>query len=267
MTISWLAVSLILAAVVLLLLAIFILKSKGYTARISVLQEKEKQREDYVAMVVHDIRSPLAVIRGASEILLKQKKSLSSENIGHLLDQIHETSEELLKMIGNVLDVHKIDSGNFEVDKKGGDLNGVLKNEADYYLPLATEKTIKIKTSFDKEVPRLEFDLERIKRVLNNLMSNALKITPKGGVVTVTSALNGKQVLVSVSDTGKGIRDSMKEKLFNKYVQGAEQKEKDVGTGLGLYIAKAIVERHGGEIWIENNKPTGARFVFSLPLK
>ncbi len=226
-----------------------------------------KQRDDYVAMMVHELRSPLSVIKGSADLVIREEKALSPDQKFTMLSQIKESASDLLAIVNDILDVSKIESGRFELHKRVGDLNTLLKNETTYYTTLALEKELKVETELDENIKQFEFDDDRIKHVMNNLLSNALKFTPKGESVKISSKLMADgNVQVSVADTGDGIPDPMKEKLFNKYVQvESKRKTEQKGTGLGLFIAKAIIEAHGGGIWIEDTKPYGATFAFTLP--
>lgn len=227
----------------------------------------DKERDDFLAMLVHELRSPLSVMKGAADLMLKDASRLSKEQIETLLEQIKNSSIGMLKIVNDILDVSKIDSGKFEVTKKPQDINALLSSECQYYQALALTKQIKLECTLDTTLPPVNFDSDRIRQVLNNLISNAIKFTQDSGVITVRSRKNQAQVFVSIEDTGDGISDTMKHKLFHKFVQlGTHPGVKEHGTGLGLVVAKGIVEAHGGEIWIEDNKPKGAKFVFSIPL-
>lgn len=227
-----------------------------------------EQKDDYVAMMVHELRSPLSVIKGTADLLLKEKEALSDDQTNTLLSQVFDSAKDLLAIVNDILDVSKIESGRFEVKKTMGDLNKVLKNEVDYYMTLAHEHNLEFKTELSSRVPQFEFDEDRLKHVLNNLLSNAIKFSEEGGTVTVVSSLQDtKHVRVAVLDTGKGVPDTMKNKLFNKFVQMEDRLTADEkGTGLGLVIAKGIVEAHGGQIWVEDNLPKGAKFIFTIPV-
>lgn len=227
-----------------------------------------EQKDDYVAMMVHELRSPLSVIKGTADLLLKEKEALSDDQTNTLLSQVFDSAKDLLAIVNDILDVSKIESGRFEVKKTMGDLNKVLKNEVDYYMTLAHEHNLEFKTELSSSVPQFEFDEDRLKHVLNNLLSNAIKFSEEGGTVTVVSSLQDtKHVRVAVLDTGKGVPDTMKNKLFNKFVQMEDRLTADEkGTGLGLVIAKGIVEAHGGQIWVEDNLPKGAKFIFTIPV-
>jgi signal transduction histidine kinase len=266
------------ALALVLLVVFFLFKSHKLSEALKELQqhrEQEKkqveiqhQRDDYLAMLVHELRAPLAVIKGAADLIIKEAPSLSKEQIETLLGQIKKSSSSLLQIVNDILDVSKIESGKFSIKKVPGDINLLLKEICDYYLSWANEKQIKINLELEENIPQIKFDSERIKQVLNNLLSNALKFTDEYGNITIKTHLNSKVVQINVCDTGIGIPDDMKHKLFNKFVQvGAKEQVKEKGTGLGLFIAKGIVEAHGGNIWIEDNDPQGTKFVFTIPLE
>jgi signal transduction histidine kinase len=232
----------------------------------SLLNSQIRQR-DFIPVLVHELRAPLSVIQGASDLLLKEVKDLSADQIHTLLGQIKTSSGSLLKMVGDILDVSKMDAGRFEVNRVYANINNVLKEECGYFQPLAEIKNINLDCQTDQSISNSSFDPERIKQVLNNLLSNALKFIPEHGTISVESKKLGNYVQVAVSDTGEGISDRDKPYLFHRFAQTQSHNHvKERGTGLGLYIAKGIVDAHGGKIWVEDNKPVGARFVFTLPL-
>jgi signal transduction histidine kinase len=232
----------------------------------SLLSSQIRQR-DFIPILVHELRAPLSVIQGASDLLLKDVKDLSADQIHTLLGQIKTSSGSLLKMVGDILDVSKMDAGKFEVNRIYANINNVLKEECGYFQPLAKIKNINLDCQTDQSISNSSFDPERIKQVLNNLLSNALKFVTEGGTVAVESKKVGNYAQVTVSDTGEGISDKDKPTLFHKFAQTQSHNHvKERGTGLGLYIAKGIIEVHAGKIWVEDNKPIGAKFIFTLPL-
>ena len=261
-----------------LLLALFLKKDKRlielkgkYEHLLKMESEhfkQSKQRDDYVAMMVHELRSPLSVIKGSADLVLREEKNLEEEQKYTLLSQIKDSSDDLLEVVNDILDVSKIESGRFQVKKIKGNLNKLLQEEADYYMALAREKEIAVETKLADDIPEFEFDGDRIKHVMNNFLSNALKFTDSGGNVVIESRVVDKyHVEVCVADSGEGVPDEMKGKLFNKFVQMENRKTtKEKGTGLGLVIAKGIIEAHGGSVWVEDNQPKGARFLFTIPV-
>jgi len=236
---------------------------KKSQVKTKLAKDEVESKSDYVSTLVHDLRSPLSVIKGASDMLLSQGKELPPEDFLKLVTQVSTTTDEILKMVNNILDVSKIEAGKFELTKSQGDLSLILQTEMDCYLPLAEKRGIEITTNIDPGTLKFSFDVEKVKRVLNNLMSNALKYTPDGGKITLTSRNLRKEVEISVGDSGPGVPDEVKQRLFHKFVQGDQKHQ---GTGLGLLISRAIIEAHGGKIKVENNAPKGAKFIFTLPI-
>jgi len=229
--------------------------------------KNQQEHDDYFTMLVHDIRAPLSVIRGSVDILLHEEKNLTKEDVAKMLNQMRDTSDEVLALVGDILDVSKIEAGKFEIVKATADLNLLIQSIADRFIAIANQSNIKIATNLDTSLPKINFDAEKIERVLNNLLSNSLKFTPNGGEITISSEIQGDMAKVSIADTGIGVDDAMKKKLFHKFVQaGATSKSRGKGTGLGLTISKEIVQLHGGTIWIEDNVPKGSIFIFTLPI-
>ena len=228
---------------------------------------KNSARDDFLPILVHELRSPLSVIRGAADLLIKSTDELSVVQIQTLLNQIKNSSTTLLTMVGSILDVSKMENGKFEINKTFSDINSVLNEECSYFDPLTKIKKLIIQCMVDKDIPNFSFDIERVKQVLNNLISNAIKFSSEGAVITVTSKKTGSDCVVYVSDLGVGIPEHEKNFLFQKFFQASNQNGVQKGTGLGLFISKGIVEAHGGKIWFENNSPQGSKFCFSIPIK
>jgi signal transduction histidine kinase len=240
-------------------------------------EEKLKDlREDFTAMVVHELRAPLTVIRGSADMILQNKGNFSQDDINLFLDQIKNSSWDLLKLVSDLLDSAKMESGKFTVNKASCVLNHVIEEEIENYKTFTESKNIDLVTDLSSDIPEVQADKEKITQVLTNLLSNAVKFTYKGeithmgerGFIKVGSRLQDGFVQIFVADNGPGIPDDVKKQLFNKFVQAREsQVSNESGTGLGLAIAKGIVEAHGGKIWVEDNVPQGSVFIFTLPIE
>jgi len=228
-------------------------------------QKLMHQHEEFTAMIVHELRSPLTVIKGTADTLIRNDKKIKVGAKKELLEQIKDTSEDLLTIVNTLLTDTKDDRDKYDIHKKKNDINDLLQEEVSNYSTIATDKGLELNLDLDQTIPDFEFDKVKITQVMNNLLSNALKFTHEGAVA-VKSTLDGKLVRVEVADTGVGIPDDKKSELFQKFVQIHEGKDSDgPGTGLGLAISKGIVEAHGGKIWVENNKPIGTRLIFTIP--
>jgi|SRR3989344_16584 len=229
-------------------------------------QELQKLRDDFTAMIVHELRSPLALISGTSNLLMRRSGELSHEQVTEMLGSVKSSTDDLLGMVDEILDAAKAQSGKFEIQKAANDINKLIEKESKYFSGLATEHNIKFNLNLNTSIIHFPFDYLRISQVLSNLLSNAFKFTQEG-YICVKSDLQNGDAIVSVEDTGVGVQDKDKGRIFEKFVQARFQGVRaEKGTGLGLVIAKGIVEAHGGRIWVEDNHPRGTRFVFTLPI-
>jgi len=246
--------------------------SQGMLGAVLVIHDRthekslERLREEFTAMVVHELRTPLSVMFGTCDLLIKRLSQLPVEKTSALLLGVKNSTESMLGIVNSLLDVAKIEAGKFSVDKVPGNIGELLLEEKQYFDNLAQSKGLIIKLDIPKDIPEVNFDKQRLSQVLNNLISNSLKFTEKGGI-TLKAAKNGGDIVVGVSDTGPGISKEGQLKLFSKFEQlknhtGSVTK----GTGLGLVITKGIVEAHGGNVLVESEVGKGTTFYFNLPL-
>lgn len=231
-----------------------------------LLRDLEKMRQEFMTLIVHELRSPLTIIKSGSETILAHQKNLPPKTIRQILFSLKTAAENLLNLVNDLLDAAKMEAGKFTIVPQKTTLLPILEEVKKSFLPLAQEKNLALKVSFPKNLPPLKIDKERLCQVLNNLLSNSIKFTPKGKVEL--GALQKKnEIVISVRDTGVGIAPQEQDKLFNRFSQILNPGEgKKPGTGLGLLIAKGIVETHGGKIWLESEPGKGSTFFFSLPL-
>lgn len=227
--------------------------------------EFKRLETEFTAMIVHELRSPLTVVRGTTDMIIKNAETISKEQLTNLLTQMKVSAENMLSLVNDLLDTAKAEVGKLQLTKNYFDVNAIIEERMLYYLSIANERGISLTSTLDKTIGQLNIDDSKIKQVLNNLLSNSLKFTEKGGNVQITTRRDHGFVEIVVADTGKGITDESKAKLFSKFMQ-FKQKTADKGTGLGLVITKGIIETHGGRIWVEDNIPNGTKFIFTLPL-
>jgi signal transduction histidine kinase/CheY-like chemotaxis protein len=228
------------------------------------LQEHYKIQKEFISVAAHELRTPIQPILGLSEILLCKKGSIEQDK--ELLNVIIRNAKRLRKLTENILDITKIESQSFTVNKQYFRLNDIITNVlADHKKEEEDNKHRKIKFAYSSNNGNVivKADAERLTQVVSNLLSNAIKFTQKGEIsVNITRDDTNQQVIVSVTDTGQGIDPEIIPRLFTKFAT-----KSIVGTGLGLYISKRIIEAHGGRIWAENNPDgIGATFSFTLPL-
>lgn len=228
-------------------------------------KELERIRDDFTAMMVHELRAPLTVVRGTSDTLIAHPELMKNKESLDLLASMKNSSTSMLTLVNDLLDVAKIEAGKFQIMKTKQNIAVVANDRANFFTPLASERGLTIKVITDKNIADSNFDRERVAQVLNNLISNAIKFTAPGGEITVSASLKEKEIIISVQDTGEGIPKEKQADLFSKFKQLVPGKKE--GTGLGLVIAKGIIEAHGGRIWVDSETGKGSTFAFSLPLE
>ncbi|MGB7952222.1 MAG: ABC transporter substrate binding protein [Candidatus Binatia bacterium] len=231
------------------------------------LKELDRMKSDFVSHVSHELRTPLTAIKGAVDLVLREVAGPLTEKQIYYLSRVRSNTQHLAGLINELLDLSKIESGRIEVKSRRVSLRGLVHEVVEALRPVAAEKVIAIEATLCEPSIWVWADREKINQVLMNLIGNAIKFTPVQGRVTVSASRNGgEDVQVSVSDTGPGVRPEEKEKVFDKFYQIAEDGgAKPKGTGLGLAIAKALVELHGGKIWVESEPGRGSTFSFTLP--
>jgi putative ABC transport system substrate-binding protein len=232
------------------------------------LRELDRMKSDFVAHVSHELRTPLTAIKGAVDLMLREIAGPLTEKQIHYLTRVRSNTQHLAGLINDLLDLSKIESGRIEVKSTRVSLSGLVHEVVEALRPVAAEKVISLEATIREPSILVWADRDKINQVLTNLIGNAIKFTPVQGRVTVSASRNGgESVQVSVTDTGPGVPPDEKEKIFAKFYQIAEVNgENSKGTGLGLAISKALVELHGGKIWVESEEGGGSTFSFTLPV-
>jgi PAS domain S-box-containing protein len=221
-----------------------------------------KAREEMLAIVSHDLRNPLGSIL-MSAAMIKRKSPSDDGFTMAQANQIQRAGERMNQMIEDLLNLAKIESGNYAITKREVCGCNVVTEAVEMMSAQAQEKNIKIETSGTDQPLQMSCDHTQILRVFSNLIGNAIKFTPEFGWVRVAAEDQGKEVLFTVSDTGPGIAEHHIPHVFDRFWQAS--KTQHMGTGLGLAISKGIVEAHGGRIWVTSRFGHGATFLFTLP--
>jgi signal transduction histidine kinase len=200
------------------------------------------------------------------DLVLREVVGPLTEKQIHYLTRVRSNTQHLAGLINDLLDLSKIESGRIEVKSSRVPLSGLVHEVVEALRPVAAEKVIALETTLREPSIVVWADRDKINQILMNLIGNAIKFTPVQGRVTVSASRNsGESVQVSVSDTGPGVPPDDREKIFAKFYRVAEVNgESSKGTGLGLAIAKALVELHGGKIWVECEPGRGSTFSFTL---
>ena len=226
-------------------------------------------KSDFTSMVSHELRTPLTAIKESITLVLEGQAGEINGNQKEILEITKKNVDRLARLINDVLDFSKLESKKMDFKMQEGDINGIIKEAIDIQKTVAQEKGLYLKAELDSNLPKIEFDSDKINQVLSNLISNAIKFTENGGIVISSfKDDNGGLIKVSVKDTGEGIKKEDLPKLFHKFEQlGGINQRKTGGTGLGLAISQEIIVQHGGKIWIESEFGKGSEFIFVLPIK
>ncbi len=243
---------------------------------ITLEKSLQQMKEEFTNAVVHELRSPLTAIKAAAE-MMAQSESLeqSQQKLAVIIDQ---QSKRLLNDINSLLDAAKLEAGHFTIWQAPNDISQAVMESIELFAPEANKKQVKLTSVLEETLPQAFIDITRIEQVVNNLISNSLKFTSAGGEIKVKvvgqyspqlpHTPTNPGILVSVSDTGIGIPTEKQKLLFQKFSQIRENRtsEPTEGTGLGLYIAKGIVEAHGGNIYVNSTPQHGTTVFFTLPV-
>lgn len=229
-------------------------------------QNAVKAREDILAIVSHDLKNPLGTIRSGNQLLGKLiSKYVEHEQLEKIITSVDKSSRYMEMLISDLLDFSKIEAGTLRLRSVDHPINKILEDLSESFQYLANEKFILLQFEIPTVSLKLKCDPERIKQILVNIVGNAIKFTPEHGKVVVNLKEEDNAFLFSVNDTGPGVPKDVISHLFEKYWQA--RKTAHMGTGLGLFITKALVEAHGGKIWVESEEGKGAAFYFSIPKK
>jgi PAS domain S-box-containing protein len=239
--------------------------------------ELNQFRDDMTHMLVHDLRSPLAVLRGSLDMIESDIERKRTDRVGRWIDSARSGSDRMLHLIDQLLDISKLESGQLPTRPKAVRVDVLFQETMQRLATLAREVQISLQAVAGQDLPALYVDPGLIGRVLTNLVDNAIKFTPDGGIVRLWARLDPESdtsaLLVGVSDTGPGIPPEAQPRLFKKFQQVISNQGRRRGTGLGLPFCKLAVEAHGGQIWAESPssvveggaEDTGSTFVMRLP--
>ena len=226
-------------------------------------QRATKSRDEILAVVVHDLRNPINTISMSCSLLLDTPDPNSALPSRKTLQIIRRASERMNRLVQDLLDVQRIEGGRLAVDPRPESLSTVVRDALDMLRPLADANGLELTLDAADDLPRAMADPVRIQQVLSNLIGNAIKFTPRGGRITTRLDAFDSQLQVAVIDTGPGIPANALPHIFGRFWQADRHDTR--GIGLGLAIAKGLVEAHGGHIWVESRLNEGSTFYFTIP--
>ena len=228
-------------------------------------RELEETREQLTEMIVHDLRSPLTTILGSLSLLEKAIEANPSPISSQALSVSRRSLNQMLGLVNSLLDLAQMEDKQLELQVELLAIGQLCQEIAETFVAEANENGLILEVGMADDLPPITADREKLRRVIGNLLDNALKFTPEGGRIGVTAGRKAGRILVTVSDRGPGVPAEMRDRVFERFGQVPGVAGRRRGTGLGLAFAKLAVEAHGGRIWVEDNPGGGSAFKLELP--
>lgn len=243
-------------------------RTKQLESALKEVQNISKAKSDFISAVSHELRTPLTSIKGYAAILMEGKLGDIPDQVKERLGKINAHSDNLVKLINDLLDISRIESGRVDMKMGKCSLAHMIDSVGDLLAPQMKGKNIRWSVRIDPAIPEMFLDAGQAERIFINLVGNAVKFTPENGAVSVNARLDNGTVTVEVSDTGIGISEKDAARLFDEFYRADNPINQNVkGTGLGLPLAKKIVEAHNGKMWVTSRLDEGTTFHFTLPVK
>jgi len=264
-----------LVLIILIIIIFFLILSNSQLFRYAFLfenlKEVDKLKDEFISIGSHELRAPLTVILGYSSIAKEELSQGKTTNFDKYLEAIEGSANRLNTLVGDMLEVSRIEQGRIKMTLVNVKLSDIVKEIIGQFTIPAKEKKLDLKlVEPTPEISSIEIiaDVDRLKQVVINLLSNAIKYTLEGGVtVNLVFSDNKKNILIKVKDTGVGMNAKAREKLFQKFYRVENEKTKNIiGTGLGLWITKMLVELMKGEIYVDSMEGAGTEFTVSFPI-
>jgi two-component system, NtrC family, sensor kinase len=231
------------------------------------LEAASRHKSEFLANMSHELRTPLNAIIGFSEVLVDRMFGELNEKQEEYLKDIYASGQHLLSLINDILDLSKIEAGRMELEATDFDLPSAIDNALTLVRERATRRGITLGRTIDERLGMLRGDERKVKQVLLNLLSNALKFTPEGGRIDVSARMHDEVAEIAVTDTGVGIAPEDQEAVFEEFRQVGTADKKVEGTGLGLALSRKFIELHGGRIWVKSQLGAGSTFTFTLAVR
>ena len=229
------------------------------------LELASRHKSEFLASMSHELRTPLNAVLGFSEVLLERMFGDINERQEEYLRDIHGSGKHLLELLNEILDLSKVEAGRMEVDYSAFDLRVLLEEAVTMLRERATAHGVDLTVDVEPGLVQAYSDQLRLKQVVLNLVTNAVKFTGDGGSVAVRARRTPVDIEVTVTDTGVGIPEADRERIFESFQQGGRGASREEGTGLGLTLSRRIVELLGGRMWLESEVGVGSTFGFTLP--
>ena len=231
---------------------------------ITRFREAEELKSTFISVISHELRTPVALIKGYVRTLRREDAEWDPKVVHEALQVIDEESDHLAQLIDDLLDASRLQAGALKLNMAEVSLPALVTRLAERFHVQSPDHAIEL--DFPESMPLVEADETRLTQVLNNLISNAVKFSHAGEPITIRGRTGRDEVSLCVEDLGPGISDEDRPKVFERFYRARSTASKTPGTGLGLYLAKAVIEAHGGRIWVDESFEPGARLCFALPV-
>lgn len=229
------------------------------------LKRLQELKDEFVFVAAHELKAPVTVIKGYISMIMERGAELPSKELKNFLSEIDRANKNLVKLVQDLLEVARSEVGRIEIAVQPVAISGIVQGVVDGFQVVAKEKKMTIVYEPDSALGKVQADPDKLKEVITNLISNAVKYTLEEGKVTITHEAQGDMLITHVADTGVGISPEDQKKLFTKFYRvKAEGTEKVSGTGLGLWIVQQLVQKMKGKIWVKSQEGKGSTFSFSL---
>ncbi len=231
---------------------------------ISHFREADELKSTFISIVSHELKTPVALIKGYVSTLRREDASWDPRVVDESLKVIEEEADHLGDLIEDLLDASRLQANSVSLKRTEIFLPELIERLEKRFQTQSSEH--KLASEFPSDFPLVSADEKRMEQVISNLLSNAIKYSP-GGEIIIEGHVNNRNAIICVKDEGPGIKPEDLPHIFDRFYRGPDQARKTKGAGLGLYLAKAIIEAHGGKIWVDSGSVNGARICFSIPLK
>jgi PAS domain S-box-containing protein len=230
---------------------------------ITRFREAEEIKSTFISVISHELKTPVALIKGYVGTLRREDVNWDREIIKDSLEVIEEEADRLTGLIENLLEASRLQAGGLSINTSDVALNTIAERVAKRLRTQSSIHTINV--DFPENFPIVMADENRLEQVLSNLISNSIKYSPQGGEIKISGQVRPTQVIICVSDEGPGVAPEDIPHIFDRFYRSSNAKKTTKGAGLGLYLARAVIEAHGGRIWVDPRPGKGARICFSIP--
>jgi signal transduction histidine kinase len=230
---------------------------------ITHFRQADELKSTFISVISHELKTPIALIKGYVGTLRREDATWDREIVQDSLEVIEEEADRLTELIENLLDATRLQTGSLSLNRTDVSLEKTADRVAERFRTQITKHSIIVE--FPPNFPVIWCDEDRIEQVFYNLLSNAIKYSPNGGEIRITGQIKAKHVIVCISDEGPGIAPGDIPHVFDRFYRSSDASRKTKGAGLGLFLVRAVIEAHGGRIWVDPQPELGARICFSLP--